>query len=89
MEEFSKDSLCLHSRMLRNKSDIPFRDFKVKGGESWSDVNYRATTFFKNLCKKYFEHEETKDFFVDIQQAVEVGDDYSSLIKTSTSESKE
>jgi hypothetical protein len=75
--------------MLRNKSDLPFRDFKVKGGESWSDVNQRATTFFENLYKKYFKHEESKDLFVDIQQAVEVGDDYSSLIKPSTSESKQ
>jgi len=64
---------------MRNKSFLPFREYKAEGGESWNDVHNRAKEFFTNLCKTHFYGEETKDFVVDIRKAVEIGDDYSSL----------
>lgn len=62
------------------KSTIPFRDYRAEGGESWNDVYNRANKFINNLCKIHFEQEVINDFVVDIQKAVEIGDDYSPLL---------
>ncbi|CAI2363370.1 unnamed protein product [Moneuplotes crassus] len=56
-----------------------YRNYKAEGGESWSDVHIRAETFFNNLCNRYFKGEEEKSNLYDIKQAVDIGDDYSSL----------
>ena len=58
---------------------MPFRDYRAEGGESWNDVYNRANTFINNLWKVHLEQKEVDDFIVDIQKAVEIGDDYSSL----------
>lgn len=74
-----KANRFIDSGTMRNKSSLPFREYKAEGGESWNDVHNRAKEFFSNLCKTHFYGEETKDFVVDIRKAVEIGDDYSSL----------
>lgn len=85
---FLKACLSRHSGITRNKSDIPFRDFKAENGESWNDVYNRAKSFFGSLIKTQLEGEEAKEFEVNIQSSVDVGDDYSSLKNSTKPQSK-
>lgn len=84
-----KESSSTYSGTMLNKSTLPFRDYKAEGGESWNDVHSRATQFFNNLVSTHLKGEGSKDLVVDIEKAVEIGDDYSELKPSSKSSSRE